>query len=675
MRRSPLAGLLAVAVAALALAPVPAYASGSSSADQQWSDFLAAHDLQAGDGWTVTDHPAGPLGTPGDIDMVNRNTGQGIQISSDGRSFVVRPPSTTQPRIGAPSSVLSTSVGDSANAAQAASAGLADSNTLATTGRLSIVGSKLAGGAAAGITAYSGLQIGLQAGFGLDKIECHFGVSGLCMPKSAGYVPNSDVVVNNDPGWKHGNSWLMYHNGGAPVQINVAAVAPLRNVGDDLGAAGGVQFQADTTLSGSTAYADCNDPAATDYTSCAGATNGTVFVQASAGGAFTVKGTALNGVANAVPCKVFFYSTTPDGTAFTGPAWSPDNAADPPAAEYDFPGCSARGQDVAPDPTRTWRTTVTCSGGSIVSASSAAFHETDATIPEYPDAPSCPVGERLVKIKVEELGGPTPRTIVPEYTVPQQVQDWQSSDCGNGKARCQLDLLKVDPGTGVKTSCYSLGSACAQWFTDPNKTSDYQCTYGPASTERDVDLSECNILAPTFDPSKQAQGVTTGDPRTGQIPDSPAEPAPAPAPVSTGGMDCWTDSWGGLNVAAGMLDAVKCALVWAFVPSSSALADFTTTIKSAYDATAIGEWLTALGGLSLTPPGGTCRGMQVDLPLMVTTAHVDFFSYCEQPWSGLALTVKSVLTVIIAWFSLTGVFRMVASSFGLELNWGRRDGS
>jgi hypothetical protein len=257
---------------------------------------------------------------------------------------------------------------------------------------------------------------------------------------------------------------------------------------------------------------------------------------------------------------------------------------------------------------------------------------------------------------------------------------WQ----GVGQGTCTGLVLSRTNGSGGWVNCFTaLKSTCEGWFSDPNKATNYQCTYNGAVQS----LSSCNVYSPSFDPAYQAAGIPYADPTTGVAPQPAPSDAPQPKPITatppapvvavplpgTEGQSCWANGFASWNPVDWVLTPGKCAIAWAFVPDSATMTQFVTTVKTAYDATAIGEWSAALAGIGsgLSVPEGGCDGIHATLPLMVTTAQLHIFATCDEPWHTLANVTKAFLTVAIAWFSLAGVFRIIAASFNLNLSWAR----
>lgn len=228
--------------------------------------------------------------------------------------------------------------------------------------------------------------------------------------------------------------------------------------------------------------------------------------------------------------------------------WYPTGHASRPAYDGSIP------------PMRMWETRWTCSNATTGVKQSVAFAETDNQWPAIPQA-KCASGLQVDSVQVWEVV-PTNHNMdvqISSWTRSNAVKDWQTNfpDCGDGT--CLLTLEHLDSTTGTWTSCFSTPGPCAQWSTDPNKTTNYRCMYGTTQ----VALSECNAYVPTFDP---ATNTTTpfADPKTGEV------PKVDPPPLDETSQQCWPSGWGVFNPVSWVLMPVKCALDWAFTPPPGA---------------------------------------------------------------------------------------------------------
>lgn len=257
-------------------------------------------------------------------------------------------------------------------------------------------------------------------------------------------------------------------------------------------------------------------------------------------------------------------------------------------------GHTSRPASVDPNPLRHWsmRTTCTDTAAPVLVANSASFHETDSPFPGWPAVGDC-TGHGMVKswqlLEVNESTGGT--RVINSWATPTTVETLRTNhpECltnGADNEKCGTTLWKLDASTGLWTDCFKVSGLCAGWATDPNRSTDYKCTYGllaataPAGLE-DVGLTGCYQYGPTFDPAKRAQGKTISapgvDPDTdpnGDNDEADPNPASSPLPGASGGSSCWPSGFSSLfNPVEWILAPIKCALVWAFVPSASDVSD------------------------------------------------------------------------------------------------------
>jgi hypothetical protein len=188
----------------------------------------------------------------------------------------------------------------------------------------------------------------------------------------------------------------------------------------------------------------------------------------------------------------------------------------------------------------------------------------------------------------------------------------------------------------------------------------------------------------TSSASSSPSSTTSGQPST--MPSAPVLTSDDVQPGPGGGGDnssCMSGLWSGWSwnplatashLARIILLPVECALMWAFVPKPQALDSFVNRIRVAYAGTAFGEWAAFAGDLDLDVPGGGCDGMHAEVDLMVTKWQFGFLSTCNEPWTTLALVVKTFLTGAIGLSSLGATIRTLGGVFGVQIPaWGRRD--
>lgn len=317
-------------------------------------------------------------------------------------------------------------------------------------------------------------------------------------------------------------------------------------------------------------------------------------------------------------------------------------------------------------PTRTWRCVITAVSGNVYSAVSDPWHEGD---PQPPiECPALSAGDVPAHQSIYEDGGPSPILWGDSDTTPEYKSfGTDYAECGTGL--CQLTLTK----SGSTTTCFQTPDDCKDWFTDPNKASDYSCKYGTHV----VDLSECNLYRPTFDPAQVLKGQQYADPETGNMPGGQTGPkggtlAPhTPVDDPDQERDCFPTGWSALNPVEWVLKPVTCAIQWAFVPSPEHIADVETQVKTEYDDSPPGKVGAFVAGLTFPAAPTGCSGLTLDLSGWKTTAPAGFFgswdgqvhllAACEgdtmHPWAvmvNLVLSAGVIFAGVRALLSLAG---------------------
>jgi hypothetical protein len=234
--------------------------------------------------------------------------------------------------------------------------------------------------------------------------------------------------------------------------------------------------------------------------------------------------------------------------------------------------CQAGSTGIAPitesstDPDRFLECSVVGTDGNTYTAQSAAYKESGGKVAP-PECPELPAGVTAESAKITEKGNGTANPTVWEQDVnPEYLEWWQAyPECRTGA--CKLDLInKKDPAHAV--SCFDAPETCEEWFSEPNKTSSYECRYGTHL----VDLTECYVYSGTFKPERISVGAPYSDPLTGEWsggqnsgkPDRDAFGAPVQSPEvarSCNGMNVT-----GFDPVGFVMRPIQCALEWAFVP-------------------------------------------------------------------------------------------------------------
>lgn len=534
--------------------------------------------------------------------------GSYVGYSNSNGTFVQGTTEATPVQVDEPSSVIE--AGEPAGATAAEGAGIAEVDAGLAGGDV-LIAEGAGDVAAQGIP---GLDVAIDSyllGTTIDKFACSAGFGWFCKPhtdKVTPFQPNGDV--GTDPqGWTvNAPPWSMTGVGGtfSGIGLTPSGIAYGQLAGTGAGAwtfnaavnAGYANQSVRFNL-----YALCNN----------GAMYGVVQVSSpslAGSGGYNGSGPMLNPCNGGAATQFWHWDlaqVTYNGYAVT------------PTATMSDPQCVSTCQKVFAiwhpagdpnrptfngNPNRQWETEAYCNGSFSSLNGSAAFTENDlgqnlGTVPAYPAVPSCPSGQALTEFKIIEhsLTGTPADKIVKDYVVPNAIQTWRSTYPGCASGVCRLGLYK-NASSGL-VNCFSAQPTdlCNGWFTDPNKISDYTCTYGPTNTSSDaaVALSECNVYAPSFDPVNQAKGAVLGDPATGSTgdgqpgsqtdpgsstePDQPSAGGVAGAPLpGQDGASCYPSGWAAFNPLEWVYKPVKCVLVWAFVPDTSAVTqEFTAT--------------------------------------------------------------------------------------------------
>lgn len=261
------------------------------------------------------------------------------------------------------------------------------------------------------------------------------------------------------------------------------------------------------------------------------------------------------------------------------------------------PAASAVGTQLQADPLRRIKCVLLATSGATTVGWTENYRESEGAIP----APNCtPLGGGLTMQKMtvfEEVNGTLTQLweqdVTPEYAAGHEL----APECDSGT--CMLDLKKEG------LSCFQDPTACVEWFKDPNKTSKYSCSYGTHV----VDLAECNIYAPTFNPVDQATGQTYAD----------YEGKPVPNPqhgtsTTPNNRPCWGSAWGDWNPLTWVLLPIKCSWEWAMIPTPGRIDQFTSSVQNTFNASPPGKLITVING-QVWPviDAGGCGGFTIPM--------------------------------------------------------------
>jgi hypothetical protein len=254
--------------------------------------------------------------------------------------------------------------------------------------------------------------------------------------------------------------------------------------------------------------------------------------------------------------------------------------------------------------------------------------------------------------------------------------------------------------------CYIGLSGCADWPARAETTpGNYECFYGPYG----VSLVACAMLERAYETINTTNVLTAtvantdGDPRTwdGPIPAivpptsprlapdpaPPADPAPCKAGEActvppAGSEDCFPSGFGAFNPGSWVLQPIKCALKWAFVPSSSFINGWGESINAEWTGSPFGTWMNTLGGFGGIPiVNAGCQGPELStgfmsgLPGHPLPATIHPFDACSAPMSTVAATSNLILSAGIAFYGGMKVVRQLGWAFGFKIDIGSERGT
>lgn len=335
-----------------------------------------------------------------------------------------------------------------------------------------------------------------------------------------------------------------------------------------------------------------------------------------------------------------------------------------------------------------WLTRVRCLDGGTVSAVSDSFQQSAlgaVAVPASVQLAGCqPVG---VDVGIQKAGRGTSGAgggwssvptndgspvSVGSSEVPTAVQDWETAfpDCWDGS--CLLELRKVIGGS-MELDCFDAPDQCLNWSTEVAAQPDtYRCYYGGQL----VAITECNVYTRVFDRDKVQQGTGYADPATGEkVTTSTGTAATTNPGASTQAMssavqdpsksrDCFPNGWAAFNPFEWVLQPVKCALEWAFVPRESAFQSFQANLSGRFSSTSFGAVAGVVTAINVPGVGDGCTGP----PLSFKYGEIDEtwypFSACDAPMAGVAATIKLWLGFLITAGAVFAIIRYVTAIIG-----------
>lgn len=301
-------------------------------------------------------------------------------------------------------------------------------------------------------------------------------------------------------------------------------------------------------------------------------------------------------------------------------------------------------------------------------------------------------------------------------SAPGGVLAEQSSTCAAAQALRQEYPGCVGPGVAAckyvvrvdGLPCTVGASACLDWARsareDPSRVT---CRWGTYT----VALAGCGILERAYEPrvaplapltatQSNTDGLPetytapgpSGQPQSQNVPGPGPGPAPAPqpqplpnqtpgtigspnSPVTQQERECWPSGWGLFNPMSWVMQPVKCAMSWAFVPRAAVVNQLSTSVRADLGSAGIAPLASGVGGnLALLGGGSGCLGPAVSFEAVGIVKPLHPFSACEAPISTLATISRAVSTVAIVCIGGFGAMRAVGSGFGFNVTMGRGKG-
>jgi hypothetical protein len=241
----------------------------------------------------------------------------------------------------------------------------------------------------------------------------------------------------------------------------------------------------------------------------------------------------------------------------------------------------------------------------------------------------------------------------------------------------------------------AVGGRCYDWWSIRQSTPDrLRCNWGPYN----MPLADCDPLrftyrtgytvpdpsgrpeplpstapspggspSPELDPETQPDKPPSPNPNPNPNPEPPGDPESPVPPIDPDADGC-SMAGNGWNPVNYIVDGVKCALVWAFVPDSSAVQSLIGSVKDAWSDTAPGQWVSALAGVAgeIGSEHGGCAGPSLTISdgKILSSTTLQPFNACTTPVSTVAFYVKTGLSVVAVVGTFLACVGMLAQSMG-----------
>lgn len=285
-----------------------------------------------------------------------------------------------------------------------------------------------------------------------------------------------------------------------------------------------------------------------------------------------------------------------------------------------------------------------CSDGSTVSGTAVTY--TGSTPAEdLPPilAPACPAGTQRVGFDTPSTGaGGAVVTSPVTWSAPTVPAQYADCAPGGAAAPCQVTLVKRAPD-GQTVNCTGT-TACPSPRRQPEPDgSTYDCRWGPYA----LPLADCDVV-PTNPPGAAVEVVTGADP--------------------DGCVFGW--SW---NPVDWVLEPIKCALTWAFVPSPGFVSGKVAGVRDTWAASGPASYLGAFGGLvvavgDIGDQAAGCKGPR--LHVEPGGYVLDLYPLDACPGTVLGRVAPVVRVLLLIGLYLGGAIvaaRVLAGSLGLQL--------
>jgi len=178
---------------------------------------------------------------------------------------------------------------------------------------------------------------------------------------------------------------------------------------------------------------------------------------------------------------------------------------------------------------------------------------------------------------------------------------------------------------------------------------------------------------PQTNPQPIPNGAPGGDP--GTLPGGGTGALPSPGSNPQTNNDCWSGGSFSWNPVDWVMVPVKCALSWAFVPSTATLTDLSTAASTDLTTQGIGPIVTAVStNVTKVGGGGGCDGPAVTFSAVGIVKPMHPFSACTAPMATLAAISYAMTTVVVVLGGGFVAVKAVGAGFGFNFSMRRGGG-